>query len=90
LEDKIGRAYGILEYGYIINSREAIELLSLFRLGVDVGLIPKVSIGAQNELLVRIQPAHLQKIEGKALTPGERDRKRAEIIRKAIGGHSHV
>lgn len=90
LEDKIGRAYGILEYGYIINSREAIELLSLFRLGVDVGLIPKAAIGIQNELLVRIQPAHLQKIEGRALTPGERDKKRAEIIRKAIGGDSHV
>jgi protein arginine kinase len=86
IEDKIGRAYGILEYSYIITSKEAIELLSLFRLGVDAGLIPKVSIESQNKLLIMIQPAHLQKMEGRVLTPDERDTKRAEIIHRAIKG----
>lgn len=90
LEDKIGRAYGILEYGYVITSREAIELLSLFRLGVDAGLVPKVSVGVQNGLLASIQPAHLQKTEGRPLTARERDKKRSEIIRQAIGGTRHV
>ena len=84
LEDKVGRAYGILEYSHIMNSKEALELLSLFRLGVDIGIITKISIESQNKLLIIIQPAHLQKMEGRALTPGERDKKRAEVIKKAI------
>lgn len=84
LEDKVGRAYGILEYGHIISSKEAIELLSLFRFGVDVGLIPEIPIENQNRLLIMIQPAHLQKMEGRTLTPVNRDIKRAEIIKKII------
>ncbi len=84
LEDKVGRAYGILEYSYIISSKEAIELLSLFRLGADVGLTPEIPIESQNKLLIIIQPAHLQKMEGKILTPAERDKKRADIIKKII------
>lgn len=84
LEDKVGRAYGILLYNHTINSQEAIELLSLFRLGVDVGIIPEISIENQNKLLIIIQPAHLQKMEGRALAPAERDKKRAEIIQKSI------
>ncbi|MBL7170969.1 MAG: protein arginine kinase [Candidatus Omnitrophica bacterium] len=84
LEDKVGRAYGILEYSHIMNSQEALELLSLFRLGVDIGIITKISIESQNKLLIIIQPAHLQKMEGRALTPAERDTKRADVIKKAI------
>jgi len=84
LEDKVGRAYGILEYSHIMNSQEALELLSLFRLGVDIGIITKISIESQNKLLIIIQPAHLQKMEGRDLTPAERDKKRAEVIKKVI------
>lgn len=84
LEDKVGRAYGILEHSHIINSKEAIELLSLFRLGVDVGVVPEITVEDQNKLLIMIQPGHLQKMEGKILTPGERDTKRAEIIQQVI------
>ena len=86
LEDKVGRAYGILEYSHIMNSKEAIGLLSLFRLGVDLNLISKISIEVQNKLLIIIQPAHLQKMEGRTLTPAERDKKRAEVIKKDIRG----
>jgi len=34
-----------------------------------------------NELFILIQPAHLQKLENKKLSPEDRDVKRAEIIR---------
>jgi protein arginine kinase len=39
-----------------------------------------------NELFIIIQPAHLQKIEGKKLNPEERDTKRANLIREKLGG----
>ncbi|MFT7538143.1 MAG: protein-arginine kinase, partial [Lysobacterales bacterium] len=37
-------------------------------------------------LLITIQPAHLQKVEGKKLSAADRDTKRASLIRKQLGG----
>jgi len=37
-----------------------------------------------NELFIITQPAHLQKIEKKKLSPNQRDVKRAEIIRSRL------
>ena len=37
LNDKIGRSYAILRYAHIISTKEALELLSMLRLGVDLG-----------------------------------------------------
>jgi protein arginine kinase len=85
LEDKICRAWGVLQHAHIISSQETIELLSMVRLGVDVGVIKEVSHEAINELFIMIQPAHLQKIEGKKLSAFERDTKRASLIRTKLG-----
>lgn len=84
IEDQIYRSYGMLKYAHIMNSKEAIELLSNLRLGRELGIID-IDIKKINELLLLIQPAHLQKIEGKKLTMKERDIKRAELIRKRLG-----
>jgi protein arginine kinase len=84
LEDKIYRAWGTLCHSRIISSQETIDLLSMVRLGVDVGLIEKLDHKTLNELFIMIQPAHLQKIEGKKLNTFERDTKRAEVIREKL------
>ena len=86
LEDRIWRAYGTLKSAYIISSEETIELLSVVRLGSDLGIIKDIDPGLVNELFIIIQPAHLQKIEGKKLNAAERDIKRANLIRKRLGG----
>jgi protein arginine kinase len=86
LEDKIFRSYGILKNAHIISSQETVELLSMVRLGVDLEIIKDVNRNAINELFIMIQPAHLQKIEGKKLSASERDTKRASLIREKIGG----
>ena len=85
LEDKINRSFGILKSAYIISSQETIELLSLVRLGLDLGLIKHIDRARLNDLFISTQPAHLQKIENKKLTSEERDVKRAQIIRKRLG-----
>lgn len=85
LEDKIFRSCGILKNAYIISSQETVELLSMVRLGVDVGIIKDVNRKVINELFIMIQPAHLQKIEGKKLSASERDAKRASLIRQKLG-----
>jgi len=84
LEDKISRSYGILKSAHIISSQETVDLLSMVRLGIDVGVIKHVSKQTVNELFIMIQPAHLQKIEGKKLDPLERDVKRASLIRDKL------
>jgi protein arginine kinase len=82
LEDKICRAWGTLKSARIISSQETIELLSMVRLGVDLGLVSDLDPKALNELFIMIQPAHLQKIEGKKLGTNERDIRRAQLIRE--------
>src|SRR3989338_2940447 len=85
LEDKIWRAYGTLKSAHIITSNETIDLLSLVRLGVDLGVIKQSDRTLINELFVITQPAHLQKLEKKKLGHNQRDVKRAEIIRERLG-----
>ena len=84
LQDRIWRAQGVLKSAHIITSSETIELLSMVRLGVDVGLIKEIGIAKINQLFISTQPAHLQKLEGKDLTHQERDVKRAQVIRENI------
>ena len=84
LEDRINRSLGILKSARIITSQETIELLSMVRLGTDLGIIKNVSRSRLNELFIITQPAHLQKIESKKISSEERDIKRAELIRERL------
>jgi protein arginine kinase len=84
LEDRISRSLGILKSAHIISSQETIELLSLVRLGCDLGMVKDINRSRINELFIIIQPAHLQKIENKKLSVQERDIKRAELIRNKL------
>ena len=84
LADKVSRSLGILKSAHIISSQETTELLSMVRLGVDMGLIRDIDRRTINELFIITQPAHLQKFEGKKLNSQERDVKRAEIIRSRL------
>jgi len=84
LHDRIFRAYGTLKSAYIITSNETIDLISMVRLGVDLGLIKDLDRKLLNELFILTQPAHLQKLEGKTLSASQRDGKRAMIIRNKL------
>ncbi len=84
LEERIWRAYGTLKSSQQITSNQTVELLSLVRLGVDVDLIPTVSREVVNRLFIQTQPAHLQKLEGRPLTPAERDTRRAKLLRETL------
>ena len=84
LEDRIWRAYGTLKSAHLITSSETVDLLSLVRLGVDLGLIPTLDRGVVNRLFIQTQPAHLQKLEGRVLNPAERDARRAKLLRESL------
>jgi protein arginine kinase len=80
----IGRAYGILANAHSISSKETMNLLSLMRLGIDVGLFPGVERSLVDELFILTQPAHLQKQHSEKLTAEERDLLRADMVRERL------
>ena len=80
----IGRAYGILANAHSISSKETMNLLSLMRLGVDVGLFPGVERALVDELFILTQPAHLQKQHTEKLSAEERDLLRADMVRERL------
>ena len=83
MEDQIWRALAILKAARMISSSEAIQLLSLVQVGVDVEILKgQVTHTDLNQLFLLIQPAHLQKAAGKELSATERDIRRADRIRE--------
>ncbi len=84
VRDQIGRAYGILCHAWSIASKEALNLLSLIKLGLDLKMFPGHSTSEIDSLFTVSQPAHLQQISDQKLAAEERDRLRAYIIREKL------
>jgi protein arginine kinase len=82
LFDKIGRAFGILQNCHQLTSSEAMNLLSLLRLGIDLGLFPETSRAVTDRLLIEAQPGHIQAVGGQDLDSPKRDALRAERMRQ--------
>ena len=85
LFNHIGRACGILANAHIVSSKEAMNQLSLMRLGVVMGLLPGVEKSELDELFLVTQPAHLQQMAGEKLSGEERDVYRAGLLRERLG-----
>ncbi len=81
LSDKIGRAFGILQNGYLLNSGEAMNLLSLIRLGIDLGVFPDGQRAIVDRLFIECQPGHVQHAAKGAFDPAQRDVLRAARLR---------
>lgn len=84
IKNDVGRAYGTLKYAEILSSDEATNLLSSLLIGADLHVFDDVDRTTVNELLIDIQPAHLQKMHGKQLSTEQRDIYRAKIIRERL------
>ena len=85
LLDQIGRAYGVLAHARSIASKEALNLLSIMKLGADLGIFPESAQMAVDELFMTTQPAHLQLgVKQEKLSPEERDTLRADLVRAKL------
>ncbi|MFM8986702.1 MAG: protein arginine kinase [Planctomycetia bacterium] len=82
VHDQVSRAFGILRTAQTITAEETMQLLSRVRMGVLLGLIGDVKIADINSLLVRTQPAHLQKLRGVELDTKDRNIERARYLRQ--------
>lgn len=84
LEDKIYRDYGILTNARKISEEESIELLSIIKMGIDLGILEELNDKKVSELLLYVRGANLQKRLGKSLTIYEQDIERANIIKEIV------
>lgn len=84
IDDKVHRSLAVLRSARLISSEETMYLLSLVRLGVNLGRIRDVDTHTINELFLLTQPAHLQKALGREMSGEVRAEVRAEQIRKRL------
>jgi protein arginine kinase len=80
----IGRAYGVLANAHTITSKETMNLLSLLRLGGELGLFTKLDRSLTDEMFLLTQPAHLQQQHTEKLGAEERDILRATMLRNRL------
>lgn len=88
IEDRIWRSYGILTNARKINSSEALNLLSIIRLGIEGGYIKGLDNHFLNQLITKIQPGHIQWGYSGTTDAEVRDKVRAEILREIFQGVS--
>lgn len=79
IEDRAGRAYGLLSNARVLSTKEYMSLMSDARLGAVLGIL-NIDVSKIDELTTHIQPGNLQKILGVQLEPYDRDVKRAEYV----------
>ncbi|HAH31002.1 MAG TPA: ATP--guanido phosphotransferase [Elusimicrobia bacterium] len=97
-EDAVYRAYGALKYARLMSYQEFMRHISLVRLGLAIGCGFGLDFSALNQLILLMQPAHLQlaggdprasfkkaKVRGKQLFPPELDAFRSDCLRKKLG-----
>ncbi len=84
LEDKVYRSFGILKNCRKISSEETRDLLSIVKLGTDLGIIDEMTDLKVLKLYLYTKPANLQKYLGEEYDSLERDVKRAEVIKQII------
>jgi protein arginine kinase len=83
LEDKVWRARGTLQNARLLTSEDAIHLLSLDKMGIDMGILPPVKQKFA-ALLVNSHPGSLQYGLDRELNPNQRDEQRARLLRDAM------
>jgi len=87
LEDLVYRALGTLKYCRLVEEKEAIELLSMIRLGTFFGWF-EIPQGLFTRLFILVGKAHIQQMignkESKDFTQ-QIKQKRAELIQYALG-----
>lgn len=84
LEDKIWRAWAILKLARLLSFEEFVNLSSAVRLGIGLGILRRTTLHTLNELLLFVQPAHLQLITKGPMASGKQDVMRALYVRQKL------
>ncbi len=83
LEDSVYRSFGILKYARKISTDEMMQHISMLMMGERTSVINLPDSVVLINLFIITQPAMIKRVYGDK-TPEERDKIRAEILRKAL------
>jgi protein arginine kinase len=83
-KDRISRAYGILIHSYQIEAVEALNALSLLKLGIDMGWVTGITNKNINQLFFNCRRAHLLCQFEEKISQEEIIHKRAEFIHQIL------
>lgn len=87
MKDEVCRAFGLLTHSYQLQTKEALDALSLIKLGLDLDWISGATPSKMDALFFNCQRAHLSHCLGETLSdPNETARKRAEFLHKQMQG----
>lgn len=84
IKDLVSRAYGILTYSYEIESVEALNAISLIKLGLEMGWISGLSYLKINQLFFNCRRSHLLTSVGEVIPQEKISHRRAEFIHDAF------
>ncbi len=84
IKDKISRAYGILIHSYQIEAVEALNAISLLKLGLDLGWLEGITMAELNQLFFNCRRAHLLCQFNEKISQEEIPHKRAEFIHSSL------
>jgi protein arginine kinase len=84
VKDKISRAYGILLHSFQIETIEALNALSLIKLGVELGWVTGLTMRELNALTFSCRRGHLMKEFDSSIAKEEIGHKRSEFIHKQL------
>ena len=83
VENKVYRAYAILQSAVLLDEKEAIELLSDIRLGVELNLL-NIENGKIDQLLVMIKNSSIENYIGRPLNIREINYERANLVKRIL------
>ncbi len=89
LMDDLGRALEIVQAQPALTTAQALEALSILRLGALLQFTDSLGFACTPERLLglcfQLQPGHLQAFAGREMSPEQRDIARAQTIRRQLG-----
>ncbi len=84
LLDEISRSWGVLAHAKLISFEEAIEYLSMIRLGIDLKILPNLNRNQIAKLMMLIGTAHLRDFIGKDVDEDSESIARANLIKRKL------
>jgi protein arginine kinase len=84
VKDRVSRAYGLLLHSYQIETIEAMNALSLLKLGLDLEWLKGITNQQLNNLFFNCRRAHLSAQYKPAVEQDQLAHKRSELIHAAL------
>lgn len=84
IKDKVSRAFGILIHSYQVEAVEALNAISLLKLGLEFGWLQGITNVQLNQLFYNSRRAHLLSQFNEKIPQEEITHKRAEFIHKGL------